>query len=95
MDELREVGESSSYEDRQQQGEADAVSRDSSPATWEEITEVFEDAPDCVVCKKAPVQGIRRCPECDELLTASSSANLVRVFHKHLGEAHPEVAHRY
>ena len=61
---------------------------------WEQLAEAFENSA-CVTCKKEPVQGIRRCPECNELLTASSTANLVRVLHTHLGEAHPEVAYRY
>jgi len=60
----------------------------------EQLAAAFENSA-CVMCKKGPVQGIRRCPECDELLTASSTANLVRVLHMHLGEAHPEVAYRY
>jgi hypothetical protein len=69
--------------------------RDSSPVTWEEITEAFEDAAECDMCAREPVQGIRTCPLCDEVLTATSSANLVRVFHTHLGEQHPEVAYAY
>jgi len=59
-----------------------------------QLAAAFENS-GCVMGKKDPVQGIRRCPECNELLTASSTANLVRVLHTHLGEAHPDVVYRY
>jgi len=71
------------------------MATDATSPKWERLTEQFESA-NCMICGgRDPVQGIRTCPECGEILTASTTANLVRVFHDHLGDAHPEVAYKY
>jgi ribosomal protein L37AE/L43A len=72
------------------------MARDATPQ-WEKLTEAFENGPGCSTCtrKTEAVQGICSCPECGEVITDGSTANMVSLLHTHLNEAHPEVAYRY
>ena len=72
------------------------MAQDATPQ-WEKLTEAFEDSPACATCarKENASQGICKCPECDEVITDGSTANMVSLLHTHLSTEHPEFAYRY